>query len=157
MRLNPTTLEEETEEGRLERQVHTGVIGNGLTVICIPNPNEPMAQEYRSRATCLTQPFTTCKLCRHSVFTLVFDANAPKARYELIACPRWKDPGARLQGKLPDFYVPVEAAACEKKELEFCPSCPPKEELVQIYSADKKKEGWYSRYARLRAEEFEDG
>lgn len=156
MNLNPTTLEEETEEERFKRQTHTGVIGNGLTVICIPDPNEPLAQEYRSRATCLTQPFTTCRICRHSVFTLVFDSNKPSTRYERIACPRWTNPSARLQGKEPDFYIPVEAAACEKKELEFCPSCPSRDELVQIYSADKRKEGWYSRYARLRAKEFED-
>lgn len=156
MKLNPDTLEEETEEQQKERQGRTGVVGNGLNVVCFPNPEEPQIQELRSRAACLMRPLAICQYCRHSNFTLFFDGNAPDTRYRLVACPRWRNPGDRQKGREPDYYVAVETAACEKKQLEFCPSCPSEEELVQICSADKTKEGWYSRYRRFRDEEFND-
>lgn len=155
MRLNPDTLEEETEEERNDRQRRTGVIGNGLTVICFPNPEDPLVYEERNRVVCLTKPLSTCPYCRHSGFTLVFDANAPTNRYERIACPQWVSATARVSGKDPDHYVAVETATCESKSrFDFCPSCPSKEDLQRDYSADKTKEGWYSRFRRFRAEEF---
>lgn len=156
MKVNPETLGEEDDYERKERQRRTGVLGNGLTVVCFPNPEDPLIQETRHRASCLSSPLPACQFCRHSSFTLFFDEQAPLVRYHMVSCPRWGNAGDRVRGKDPDYYVPVEAAACEKRSLEFCPSCPSEEELVQICSADKAKEGWYSRWRRFRNEEFVD-
>jgi hypothetical protein len=156
VKLDPNTLLEESEFQRKLRQRDTGVIGNGLTVRCAPY-EDPTIVQFQHRATCLYRPYQACPQCPHSNFTLIF--NPEKDRYAQVACPRWA-PGGREKGEDPEYYVPVELATCEKKPYEFCPSCPPVDEVAD-FSADKVSPGWYSRWHRLMKdmseEEEEDG
>ncbi len=153
MTLNPLTLLEDDIEERLERQRVTGMLGNGLSVICIPDPAEPLAQHQTSRAVCLTRPHVGCPSCPHSVFTLVFNENREE-RYERVACPRWSTDVSRARREAPSHYVFTEIATCELKPFSLCPSCPSRSELRKHYATDKEKEGWYERWERLRAVEL---
>ena len=156
MPLNPYTLEEETEDERKARQRGTGELGDGLSIVCTPNLQEPDVTEVKSRAGCLVRPYEKCSYCRHGTFTLVFNANKQE-RYEQVACPRWNNEKDRLDGKAPAKYVMTEVATCKEKPFHFCPSCPSMKKLNDEYGGtDKRKEGWYSRYERLRKEELED-
>jgi len=154
MTINPETLVEDTEETKRERQQRTGAIGNGLTVLCTPNPEEPDAVEVKHRVVCLTKPYAACGMCQHGSFTLVFNVT-PNARYERVLCPKWEGEARRLDGNSPDTYVPTEVATCEAKPFSFCPSCPSRAELQKL-DIDKTKDGWYSRWKRFREEELED-
>jgi hypothetical protein len=151
LKLNPTTLLEEGEEERALRQRATGVLGNGHTVVCFPNPDDFEIQQQQHRAVCLTRPYRTCQICPHALFTLVLREDS-RQRYGVVACPRWTQ---KTDGD-PDLYVPTEIATCESKPFDFCASCPSKEELHSTYSADKRRAGWYSRWKRLRDDEPDD-
>jgi hypothetical protein len=126
---------------------------DGLTVLCTPDPTQPDVTEMQHRAVCLAQPYPACLSCRHSCFTLTFGQK--EERYEQVACPRWKSEKDRLAGEGPDDYAMTEQATCESKPFPFCASCPTQKQL-QKYSADKTKPGWFGRWHRLRAKEFED-
>lgn len=153
MTLNPETLAEDTEEERHERQQRTEAIGNGLTVICRPIPEDPEVTEVKHRVVCMTKPYPSCHSCRHGNFTLVFNVT-PNARYERVLCPRWASQTDRLKGGQPE-YVVTEVATCGEKPFEFCPSCPSRGDLQKL-DIDKTKDGWYSRWRRFREEELED-
>lgn len=154
MNLNPLTLLEDNDEDRLERQRTTGVMGNGLSVFCVPDPAEPYAQHQTSRAVCLARPYVGCPYCPHSVFTLVFNENRAE-RYDRVACPRWRDEASRLGGAVPDSYAFTEIATCELMPYDSCPSCPSRADLHSQYATDKRKEGWYERWSRLRKVELD--
>jgi hypothetical protein len=154
MRLNPETLLEETEEELQVRQKWTGVLGAGHSVECHPSLEDPTIHLQQHRAVCMTRPHAACCTCPHSVFTVLFK-NQPGERYSSVACPRWTKTQARADGEDPAEYVMTEVATCESRPFDFCSSCPTKNDLVQIYSADKAKPGWYSRWHRLRQKEFE--
>jgi hypothetical protein len=148
MGINPDTLTEESDEERRERQRRTGVLGNGVTVICTPDLTQPDVTEVQHRAVCLVRPYPSCVSCRHGCFTLSFNANA-QAKYEQVKCPAWCSPVDRLKGKSPSDYQSREIATCLEQPYEFCPSCPKREELSKL-GIDKNKDGWYSRWQRFK-------
>ena len=150
MNFNPETLQEETSEERAQRQRQTGVLGNGLHVLCTPT-EDPEVTEIQHRISCLSRPYAACSRCRHSSFTLIFNGN-PQVRFETVLCPRWKRDGDRVKGEKPSSYVPTELATCSEKPFEYCPSCPSREVLSKL-EVDKTKDGWYSRYKRFTQEE----
>jgi hypothetical protein len=153
MSISPVTLTEEVEEEKLERQVRTGVISNGLTVVCHPDIEQPDIEQKVNRAICLVRPYSGCKTCVHSTFSLVFRANKDE-KYQQVACPRWEDEKARLEGEPPDKYVPTEEATCLAQPFSFCSSCPSRQKLRDAYSTDKSMSGWFGRWKRLREDEL---
>ena len=153
MTLNPETFLEDTEEERAERQRRTGSLGNGLTVICTPKPEEPEVTEVKHRVVCLMKPYPACHSCSHGRFTVVFNVT-PGTREERVLCPRWVNLKERLEGGQPE-YVVTEKATCAEKPFEFCPSCPSVEALQKL-NIDKTKEGWYARWRRFTEEEDDD-
>lgn len=142
---------EEGDDERRERQRITGVLGNGHTVSCFPNLEDPTVQQQQHRAVCLLRPYAACPFCPHSLFTLVLRSN-PEERYETVACPRWS--GSIKED--PIRYDMTELATCEARPFDFCTSCPSKEELYSIYRTDKRREGWYSRWKRFSDDEPSD-
>lgn len=154
MSISPETLIEEDDEERRAREKMTGVLGNGLHVVCQPVLEDPGVTRIQHRAVCLTKPLPSCPYCPHRRFSVFFNGD-PTARFKMVSCPRWAGAGDRSQGKDPSSYVATELATCESKPFEFCPSCPSQEELVQI-GADKQAGGWYTRWRRFREEALED-
>lgn len=154
MTLSPETLLEEDDDERRERERRTGVIREGLLVICYPVPDDPDFIRKQHRAVCLTRPLPHCPYCPHSRFTLFFDSN-PEARFQTVKCPKWEHNGDREKGMSPARYETAELATCESKPFDYCPSCPSQQELVQI-GADKQADGWYGRWSRFRKEALED-
>jgi hypothetical protein len=129
------------------------VIGQGLTVFCHPDLEDPEVVEVRSRAACLFRPYAACQTCPHQSFTLTFDAERSVKRQELVACPRWANAADRLEGKSPEGYIQTEVATCQAKPFEFCPSCPVREALLGM-GLDKSEPGWYGRWHRLNGEQL---
>lgn len=152
MGISPETLEEETFEQRKERERRTGVLGNGLHVLCFPVLGDPGITQVQDRLVCLTTPYQSCRFCQHGRFTLFFDAD-PVARLQVVQCPRWETAADRLVGKSPLEYVSCEIATCESRRFEYCPSCPSQKELVQI-GADKQVPGWYGRWERIQRDRY---
>jgi len=155
MSISPETLEEEPDDVKKERQRRTGVYGNGLHVLCRPDPYDMEVYQDQHRVLCITRPYQTCPTCPHSRFQLYFDAN-PQARFATVQCPRWERIGDRIKGMDPMEYETTEVATCNAKPFDFCPSCPKQGELVQI-GADKQKSGWYGRWSSFTEEALEDG
>jgi hypothetical protein len=148
--LNPDTLEEEDDYERKLRQRDTGVLGNGISVSCRPDPYDLNIVQIQHRAVCLTRPFHGCTACPHQAFTLVFRSQ-PYDPYEMIACPRWREVTDRIKGESPHTYVPVERGLCSSRPFDFCPSCPSQDVLVDL-GADKVRPGWYGRWQRIMKE-----
>lgn len=123
-------------------------------VMCRPNPEDPSIVEARHRANCLVGIFPKCQTCNNRVFKLAF--NVPETKTEVVQCPRWKMPADRMKGVAPETYVPTELATCSEMPFEFCPSCPAKEKLAEMF-VDKEAIGWYTRWERFKrdAEEHE--
>ncbi len=155
MSISPATLQEESEEERDRRQQQTGVLSNGLKVVCFPNLDDPMVSEIQHRAVCLTRPYSACEACCHATFTLIFKKDRTE-KFIQVACPRWDSEQARILGLAPDFYVPTEEATCDTRPFSFCSSCPSRQTLEVEYGTDKMKDGWFGRWNRLRRKEFED-
>ena len=156
MSINPETLSEETSEEKARRLMYTGVVGEGKLVLCNPIPEEPTVEEMKSRAVCLTRPYSHCGACSHSNFSLVFRVDTRERLGQVVACPKWKRGVVdRFDGKSPDRYEPTEVSTCKKMPFEFCPSCP-SSEVVANLGANKAKEGWYGRWHRLKKLELED-
>lgn len=153
-RINPDTLVEESDEGMQFRQRYTGVYSSGHSVDCRPVLEDRLVQIQQSRVVCLSRPHVACGICPHSTFTLHFKADQGE-KYSFVACPRWDRDSSRSDDKDPDEYVMTEVATCDRRPYEFCPSCPSREDVQTIYSADKNQPGWYSRFKRLRKEEYE--
>jgi hypothetical protein len=154
--LNPDTLEDESDWERRERQIRTGVMGNGIIVWCRPDLLDSSVEQQQHRSVCLTRPYRACHGCPHSTFTLVFKSQ-PQDPYELLSCPRWRSgEGDRLKGSAPDTYVPVERALCYQRPYQFCTVCPSSDVLRDI-GADKVSPGWYGRWRRFtKDDEFEE-
>lgn len=144
---------EESDEGQRVRQSYTGVYSSGHSVDCRPSLEDRLIQIQQSRVVCLTRPHAACGICPHSTFTLHFKADQGE-KYSYVACPRWDQAGDRSKDKDPDDYVMTELATCDRKPFDFCPSCPSRDEVQTVYSADKAQPGWYSRYRRLREKEY---
>lgn len=155
MSVSPATLEEETEDELMRRQQQTGILGNGLTVLCFPSLEDPEIVEVKHRAVCMTVPYTACQSCCHSSFTLIFKKDRSE-KFVQVACPRWLNEGDRIRGLAPDSYVPTEEATCSDRPFPFCTSCPSRQTLEANYGTDKVKNGWFGRWSRLRSKEFED-
>lgn len=143
MTLNPDTLLPSGEDELLERQTRTGEIGNGLTVLCQPDPENPQVVEQRSRAVCFFRPYAACVSCPHRHFELFFEV----PEQEQVMCPRWEGP--QLE---PDCYVSAPLSDCRARPFPFCGRCPSREELA-LFDTDKNKAGWLSRYWKLSKEE----
>jgi hypothetical protein len=148
--LNPDTLQWVSGEELKERQVRTGEVGNGLTVYCVPNLDEPGVMQQVSRVTCSTRPYSACPYCPHSRFELILKKKQDPQGW--VMCPRWKN-GSTV-GE-PNFYTIVTLTECTSRPYSFCPQCPDQQELV-LYDTDKQKQGWVSRYRRLLMEKEDD-
>jgi hypothetical protein len=155
MTISPETLLPETEEERRVRENRTGVLRNGLNVLCFPNPEDPMVFQTQHRAACGHRPYAACPTCPHSTYTLAFKKDTRDEKYSLVSCPRWETEFARSEGQAPTGYVFTEVATCRLKPFTFCMSCPSKEDLQEV-GADKTKPGWVGRWKRLRGPEDDD-
>lgn len=133
--------------------VGQGKVSDGLTVTCRPQIEDPTVMQRQHRVVCMSRPYTACGYCPHATFELLFNANKER-KSEVVACPRWENPGRRLMGIPPDGYVSVEVATCEEAPFEFCPSCPTRKN-VEVTGADKSTPGWYGRWHRILKEEAE--
>lgn len=153
MTISPETLMEESLQERRAREAATGVLGNGLVVLCHPVAEDPEITQQQDRVVCMHRPYPTCGHCAHSRFTLFFDAD-PASRLQIVWCPRWESEGDRQMDKDPLSYVPAEIATCDKKPYEFCPSCPAQANLVKL-GLDKQKPGWYGRWSRFTRDHYE--
>jgi hypothetical protein len=141
--INPDTLEESGSEELRERQHRTGEMGDGKTVLCVPDLEAPSVVQHQFRSTCLTTPYQACHYCPHHHFELIFD----EPQEDWVACPRWRaDDGGN-----PDFYTFVSLSECRDKPYSFCPKCPSREVLVHLRT-DKQKHGWLERYRKLTKE-----
>jgi hypothetical protein len=148
MRINPYTLMEDTEQDRKIRQRCTGEIGDGKTVVCLPDLNDRTIQQHQHRAVCLFRKYEACNTCPHNSFTLFFESD-PFEKFRVVACPRWNSKGSQQRGKPPDIYVPMEVGTCRERPFEFCSSCPSISDLADM-SLDKEQPGWFGRWSRLK-------
>ena len=149
MNISPETLVEEEDLERILRERRSGVLREGKLVVCTPDPiNSPDVTEVKSRAVCMCKPYPHCPSCRHSSFSLIFRSDHKERLRQVVMCPRWKNIVERLDRKPPEKYVPTEISTCKLMPFEFCPSCPPIEQVEKV-RADKTKDGWYGRWLRL--------
>jgi hypothetical protein len=147
--LNPDTLVPASGEELRERQVRTGELGDGKTVVCFPDPADQQVVQQVPRSTCLRTPYAACLSCPHHNFEYIFSIPTQE---DWVLCPRWNREAGTGP---PSYYVPVWLSECRATPHPFCRQCPGREELAQLLT-DKQRTGWLERYRKLTREDDGD-